>query len=119
MDLTATDGEDPRDEIVRLEARIEALSDKLESCRKFILASRLAIALGGALLIAGLFGFIQFDALTLSGAFAAVLGGIVLLGSNGSTAREATDEMAQIEAERSALIGSMGLRVVSERATLH
>ena len=31
-------GADPHDEIVRLEAQIDELGDKLESCRKFILA---------------------------------------------------------------------------------
>ena len=39
---------DPHEEIVRLEEHIEELAAKLESCRKFILASRVAVA-GGAL----------------------------------------------------------------------
>ena len=39
---------DPHEEIVRLEENIEELAAKLESCRKFILASRVAVA-GGAL----------------------------------------------------------------------
>ncbi len=115
----AGDDTDPRDRIVRLEARIEALSDRIENCRKFILASRLAIVLGGAILVAGLFGAIRLDGLMLTAAFAAVLGGIVMLGSNNSTAKEADAERAQAEAERAALIGSIGLRVVSERPTLH
>jgi hypothetical protein len=34
---------DPHDEIVHLEAHIEELAAKIESCRKFILASRIAI----------------------------------------------------------------------------
>ena len=38
---------DPRDEIVRLEAHIEELAAKIESCRKFILASRIVVAGGG------------------------------------------------------------------------
>ena len=38
---------DPREEIVRLEERIEELAAKIESCRKFILASRIAVASGG------------------------------------------------------------------------
>jgi hypothetical protein len=34
------------DEIVRLEERIEELCAKIESCRKFILASRIAVTGG-------------------------------------------------------------------------
>ena len=40
---------DPHREIALLEQRIEQLSDKLEGCRKFILAARIAMALGGAI----------------------------------------------------------------------
>ena len=39
---------DPHEEIVRLEEQIEELAAKIESCRKFILASRIAVAGGGA-----------------------------------------------------------------------
>ena len=45
---------DPRDEIVRLEAHIEELAAKIEICRKFILASRIAIA-GGGIALAAMF----------------------------------------------------------------
>jgi hypothetical protein len=110
---------DPRAKIARLETRIEALSDQIESCRKFILAGRGAIAFGAVLLVAGLFGVIQFDGLSLTGAFAALLGGVVVLGSNDSTAKEARAELAKAEAARGALIGVIELRVVSERPTLH
>jgi hypothetical protein len=41
------ENDDPHGEIVRLEERIEELSGKIESCRKFILASRIAAAGGG------------------------------------------------------------------------
>jgi cob(I)alamin adenosyltransferase len=47
---------DPREEIVRLEERIEQLAAKIESCRKFILASRIAVAGGGLVLTAMLVG---------------------------------------------------------------
>ena len=40
---------DPHDEIVRLEAQIEELAARIESCRKFILAARIAMAGGGAI----------------------------------------------------------------------
>ena len=37
---------DPHEEIVRFEERIEELAAKIESCRKFILASRIAVGAG-------------------------------------------------------------------------
>jgi hypothetical protein len=110
---------DPHDEIVRLEAHIEALSDKIESCRKFILAGRIAAAAGGVLLVALLLGAIRFDLQLMMFAMAAFLGGIVVWGSNGSTANEAKSELATAEANRKALIGMIDLRVVAERPTLH
>ena len=113
------DNGDPHDEIVRLEAHIEALSDKIESCRKFILAGRIAAAAGGVLLVALLLGAIRFDLQLMMFAMAALLGGIVVWGSNGSTAKEAEGELAAAEANRKALIGLIDLRVVAERPTLH
>jgi len=83
-ELTAST--DPREEIARLEERIEALSEKLENCRKFAAAARFAIALGAALMLALVFGVMMFDALALTAAIAALLGGVVVLGSNRSTA---------------------------------
>jgi hypothetical protein len=110
---------DPRDEIERLEAQIEALSDKIESCRKFILAGRIAAAAGGVLFVALLLGAIRFDLQLMMLAMAAFLVGIVVWGSNGSTANEAANELAAAEANRKALIGMIDLRVVAERPTLH
>jgi len=110
---------DPREEIVRLEAQIEALAARIESCRKFILAARIAVAGSGILLVALLLGAIRFDLQLMMLAMAALLGGIVVWGSNGSTAKEAENELAAAEANRKALIGVIDLRVVAERPTLH
>ena len=110
------DDGDPRDEIVRLEARIERLAATIESCRKFILAARVAVAGGGILLAAMLFGAIRFDPAVMTAAVAALLGGIVVWGSNGSTAKEAANELAAAEVRRAALIGMIELRVVGDRA---
>jgi hypothetical protein len=103
---------DPHDEIVRLEARIEQLGAKIESCRKFILIGRVAVGLGGALLLALVLGAIRFDPLAMTASIVAVLCGIVLGGSNSSTAKEAALQLAAAEAQRSALIGALRLRVV-------
>jgi hypothetical protein len=110
---------DPHEDIVRLEAQIEVLSDKIESCRKFILAARIAVAAGGVLLAALLLGTIRFDLQLMMLAMAALLGGIVAWGSNGATAKEAASELAAAEANRKALIGMIDLRVIAERPTLH
>ena len=104
--------DDPHGEIVRLEEHIEELAAKIESCRKFILASRIAIAGGGITLAAMLLGAIRFDPAAMAAAVAALLGGIVVWGSNGSTAKEAAKELATAEADRAALIERIDLRVI-------
>jgi hypothetical protein len=104
--------DDPRDEIVRLEALIEELAAKIESCRKFILVSRIAIWGGGIVLGAMLLDVIRFDLGMMAAAVAALLGGIVVWGSNSSTAKEAARELAAAEADRVALIETINLRVV-------
>jgi hypothetical protein len=112
---------DLHDEIVRLEARIEELAGTIESCRKFILAARIAVAAGGILLFAILYGAIRYDLMpmAMAAAMAALLGGIVVWGSNGSTAKEAVSELAAAEADRAALIGLIDLRVIASNETLH
>ena len=109
---------DPRDEIVRLEAQIDELAARIENCRKFILAGRVAVAGGGVVLIAMLVGAIQFDPALIAVAVTAVLGGIVAAGSNHSTAKEAMHELTAAEAKRTALIGQIELRLVSDRDEL-
>jgi hypothetical protein len=108
-----TDEDDPTDEISDIEARIEALAESAERCRKFILASKVAIAGGAVLLlvaILGLFGGGQ----TALGSIALVLGGIVSLGSNLSTLRQTETDIAEADAIRSDLIGGFDLRVVRD-----
>jgi hypothetical protein len=115
-DVITSDGGDPRDEIVRLEARIEVLADKIESCRKFILAARIAIYGGGILFVVMLLGVIRFDPAAMTAAVAALLGGFVVWGSNSSTANEARAQSAAAEARRNALIEAIELRTVGDRA---
>jgi hypothetical protein len=50
--------DDPTDEISDLEARIEALAEIAERCRKIILGSKIAIACGFALLLIALLGLL-------------------------------------------------------------
>jgi hypothetical protein len=108
-----------REEIELLEAQIEVLAEKIESCRKYILAARIAVVAGGVLLVATLLGAIDFDPRALLAACTGVLGGIVVWGSNASTAKEAAAQLAQAEAQRTSLIERLDLQVVAERPTLH
>jgi len=110
--------DDPHEDIERLEAQIDELAAKIESCRKFILAGRVAIAGGAVAFIAILAGAIPSDPSVMAGAVAAVLGGIVAAGSNRSTAKEATHELAAAESKRVTLIGQMDLRLVPEHDSL-
>lgn len=110
---TGENGEDPRDEIVLLEARIEDLAARIENCRKFMLAARIATWGGGIVLAAMLVGAIRLDPAAMAGASAALLGGIVVWGSNNSTAKEARKELAVAEAHRAALIETIDLRAIS------
>jgi acetoin utilization deacetylase AcuC-like enzyme len=109
----------PRDQIDHLEAQIERLAATIESCRKFILAGRLAVVLGGGLIVAGALGMIAFGPVALCTAIVAVLGGVVMLGSNDSTAKQAAAELQAAQARRTELIGGIPLRLVSDQPTLH
>ena len=112
MNVLAED--DPTDEISLIEERLETLAETAERCRKIILVSKAVIAGGGALLLVmvlGLFGSHQAAAL---GSIAAVLGGIVSLGSNVSTLRQTSDAISAAEALRSDLISRIDLRVVGD-----
>jgi hypothetical protein len=103
---------DPRERIARLEAQIEALAETVESCRKIMLVAKVAIAGGAALILAMVLGMVRPELASLSGATAALLGGIVLLGSNRSTSDQALAKMRKAEAARTALIDRLELRPV-------
>ena len=104
---------DPHEEIVRLEEHIEELAAKIESCRKFVQVSRVAVAGGTLVLAAMLVGAIQSDLGLLAAAVSLLLGGIVVWGSNSSTAKEAIKELGAAESERAALIEHINPRVIS------
>jgi hypothetical protein len=103
-----------REQISRLEERIEQLADIIERCRKLMLFSKAAIAIGGLLIVAMMFGGIRFDPAAMIGAMTAVIGGTVLLGSNSSTSQQTAAALKAAEDQRTELIGMIDLRVVGE-----
>jgi hypothetical protein len=116
--LNLTDEDTPGDEISRIEARLDELAEVAERCRKIILASKAAIAGGVALLLVMLLGlFGSSNQVAAIASIAAVLGGIVSLGSNVSTLRQTMAAMSAAELLRSELIGRIDLRVVGDRTT--
>ena len=106
--------DDPIDEISQIEARIEALAEIAERCRKYILASKIAIGSGGALLLIAILGLLGSGQTAALGSIALVLGGIVSLGSNVSTLRQTESAIGAAEALRAQLIGRIELRVVAD-----
>jgi hypothetical protein len=109
---------DPRDEIARLEAKIERLSVSAERCRKIALFAKVTIAAGLVLLAAILLGFVHADGLSLMVAAILSMGGIVLFGSNDTTAKQTAESIAQAEQLRAELIGAIDLTLVPEQARL-
>jgi hypothetical protein len=112
--LSPMTDEDEADEISEIEARIEALAESAERCRKFILASRIAIAGGVSLLLLMTLGLFGAGAFALLGSIALILGGIVSLGSNISTLRQIEAAVSRAEALRSELIGGIEFKVVHD-----
>jgi hypothetical protein len=106
--------DDPTDEISDIETRIERLAEIAERCRKYILASKIAIGGGGALLLITILGLFGTGLTAALGSIALVLGGIVSLGSNISTLQQTESAIGAAEALRAQLIGRIDLRVVED-----
>jgi hypothetical protein len=106
--------DDPTDEISEIETRIEELAEIAERCRKFVLASKIAIGGGAVLLLITMLGLLGTGQAAVLGSIALVLGGIVSLGSNISTLRQTESAIGAAEARRSELIGRIDLRLVAD-----
>ena len=109
------DEDNPTDEISRIDAQLEKLAESSDRCRKIILVSKAAIAIGVALLLFMMFGSFGSNQVATIASIAAVLGGIASLGSNVSTLQQMTAAMSSAEVLRSELISRIDLKVVSNR----
>ena len=107
---------DAREKIARLETQIEELADTIARCRRLIAAAKVSILLGGVWMLALASGMIKPVPLSLVGATTTILGGIVVFGSNVSTARQLTSAIQSAEELRMNLIGEIELRTVSPEA---
>jgi hypothetical protein len=112
--LILTDDESPIDEISRIEAQLDELAEVSERCRKIIFVSKAAIVGGSALLLVTILGLFGLNQVIAIGSIAAVIGGIVSLGSNVSTLQETIAAMSAAEMLRSDLISRMDLRLVGD-----
>jgi hypothetical protein len=109
-----------RDDIARIEARIEELAEAIERCRKFSLAAKLLIAAGVLWIVLSMLALVSYTPETTLTALAAIILGTVLLGSNRTTWNQTESDMRASEAMRADLIGQLELRVVDDSVkTLH
>lgn len=104
--------DDVREDIARLEDEIERLILRRERCRKLSLAAKIAIVAGATWLGLTLLGLVTFWPAPVLASLAAVIGGIVLLGSNATTWDQTDAAIEQANAARAQLIGAIELRVV-------
>jgi hypoxanthine-guanine phosphoribosyltransferase len=105
---------DLHEQIARLEVRIEELAEAIDRCRKIILTSKVAMTIGGILILATLVRAISFDPVAVTVAIASIIGGTVVFGSNISTRRQMETAMESAEAARAELISQIDLRVIGD-----
>jgi len=106
------------DDIEQLEGRIEALAQSIERCRKISVAAKLTIAGGTIWLALLLLGLVMFEPYQLIAALAAIIGGIVLVGSNSTTWQQTQAALQKTEMLRAELIERMQLRVVGDKPSI-
>jgi len=107
-------------DIARIEARIETLHEAIARCRKISLAAKVAIVAGAAWLALTIVGLVPFVPTLLFGSLAALIGGVVLAGSNSTTWQQTNDALAASEAMRREFIEQLELRVIDDNVpTLH
>ncbi len=108
------DGEISSDDIARIEERIEELQEALARCRKLSFAAKVMICAGAAWILLTLAWLVPYVPALAFGALAAVIGGIVLLGSNSTTWTQTGAALQASERLRAEMIGRLELRAVND-----
>jgi len=103
---------DMREKIARIEADLEKFAESLDRCRKAMLLAKVAIAAGALWMIAALVGATSFDSTPAVSAIGAIIGGIVVYGSNSSTSKQTLEAMKAAERRRSDLIDMLNPKAV-------
>jgi uncharacterized membrane protein YqjE len=103
-----------RDDIARIEAHIEELAEAIERCRKFSLFAKAIIAAGAIWLALSILMVVSFTPETTLTALAAIIIGVVMLGSNKTTWTQTETALHASEAMRAGMIGRLELRVVDD-----
>ena len=106
-----------RNEIARLEARIEALAESIDRCGKIALVARLVLAAGAIWVALIALRALPFAPLHIVGAISTVLGGTVLFGSNASTWKQTAAALAEAEQRRADLIDRIAMQTVQEQGS--
>jgi hypothetical protein len=102
-------------QIVDLEAEIDALSDTAEQCRKSMVVAKIATGMGALLFAASLLGLMGLDPIILVVGIGTTLAGIGFYGSSRSTLDQISAKIRVSEARRAEIIDGMDLRRVEER----
>ena len=111
---------DVRDQIAQLDDRIETLSEAIERCGKISAGAKIAAGAGAAWFALMLVSILPFNPTAFVAALTAVLGGVVLLGSNSTTWSQLETDRDVAETARAQMIGQIDLRVVGDAPkTLH
>ena len=79
-----------------------------------MLLSKVAIAAGAICLSAYLLGAVWLNAVAVIGAMAAVIGGVVVFGSNLTTSNQTTTAIKALERHRAELIDKINLRTIGK-----
>ncbi len=107
-------------DIARIEDRIETLHEAIARCRKIALAAKVAMTAGAAWLALTILGLAPFLPTLLFAALAALIGGVVLAGSNSTTWKQTQAALVASEAMRRDFIEQLELRVIDDNpSTLH
>jgi hypothetical protein len=98
-----------------IEERIDALRDTIESCRKGMLGSRIAIFVGGVFFVVNLVGLISLPSLLVALlSFTGIIAGIVWLGANKTSREQALASLRAAQAEWRAATDAIDMSTVGE-----